>query len=102
MDMHLVEANMKARKFGVGALLAVVAAVALAGTAAAQCNPPVLIKFDNDTFAWETAYNPATFISSAGSQLTVVGKIVCFGGPLAFLNGNMPGKEYTLIWNLTS
>jgi hypothetical protein len=93
---------MKTRKIGVVALLGIVAAAALSGPAMAQCVSPTLIKFDADVFAYESSYTNATYMSSPGSALTVVGKIVCFGPPLAYLNANMPAKEYTFIWTLTS
>jgi hypothetical protein len=85
------------RKIGVAALIGLVAAGALAAAASAQCISPTLIKFDNDTFAYETNYNNATYMSAVGSQLTVVGIITCFGPPLDFLNANMPAKQYT-VW----
>ncbi len=93
---------MNGRKIGVAALLGIILGAALVGPASAQCVSPVLIKFDADVFAYESAYNAATFTSSTGSALTVVGKIVCFGPPLDYLNANMPAKEYTFIWNLTT
>ena len=93
---------MKTRKIGVVALLGIVAAAALSGPAMAQCVSPTLIKFDADVFAYESSYVNATYMSSAGSTLTDVGKIVCFGPPLSYLNANMPAKEYTFIWTLTS
>ena len=93
---------MMTRKIGVAALLGVIALGAFSLPARAQCVSPVLIKFDADVFAYESAYNNTTYMSTAGSDLTVVGKIVCFGPPLAYLNANMPGTEYTFIWNLKS
>src|SRR5262245_60225571 len=90
---------------------------ALAVTAAAEAGPagpcvpldlcagpcPILIQFDANAFAHETAYNTTTFISTAGSQLDVVGLITQFGPALPFLNPNDPNKEYTFhLTGLTS
>lgn len=93
---------MMTRKIGVAALLGALAAGAFSVPARAvpDCPSPALIEFDADVFAYETNYNTATFISTTGSVLTVVGKIVCFGPPFTSLNANMPGTEYTFIWNL--
>jgi len=89
-------------KIAVAALLALTSVGALATTAFAQCGTGVFIDWDGDAFAYETNYNPATFISAAGSQLTVVGKIVLFCSPLADLVPSA-GTEYTFVWSgLTS
>jgi hypothetical protein len=100
------------RILGVAAVLGVLTMVA--GTrpaASAPCAPldlcvnpcPVLIQFDANCFAHETAYNTTTFISTAGSQLDVVGLITQFGPALPFLNPNDPNKEYTFrLTGLTS
>ena len=56
---------------------------------------PILIQFDANAFAHETAYNTTTFISTGMSQLNVVGLITQFGPALPFLNPNDPNKEYT-------
>lgn len=93
---------MTTRKIGVAALLGALALGAFSLPARAQCVSPVLIKFDADVFAYETAYDNTTYMSTAGSILKVVGKIVCFGPPLDYLNANMPGTEYTFVWNLKS
>src|SRR5207245_7087370 len=94
--------DMTRNKIRVAAFLGLMVTAVSAAPVLAQCVSPVMIKFDADVFAYESAYNPATLISSPGSSLTVVGKIVCFGPPLDYLNANMPAKEYTFIWNLTS
>ena len=84
------------RKIGVAASLALIAAGALSSGASADC-VAVLIKFDADAFAYETSYNPATYISAAGSQLTVVGIVSQFGGALANLDATAAGTEYTFV-----
>ena len=94
------------RVLGVAAILGMLTLTAGARPAAAACpafdecpqiDPcPILIQFDANCFAHETAYNTSTFISTAGSQMNVVGLITLFDGALAFLNANDPTKEYTL------
>ena len=96
------------RILGVAAVLVVLGAV-MAGPVAAialpPCPPldpcngtcPILAQFDANCYAYETMYTPATFMSTAGSQMTIVGLITQFGGPLSFLNANDPTKEYTFI-----
>src|SRR5262245_26255996 len=94
---------MMKRKIGLAVSLALLAASALVHTASAQDCTAVLIKFDADCFAYESNYNAATFISSAGSQLNVVGIVSQFNGALGDLNALDPSKEYTFLWNgLTS
>jgi len=85
------------RKIGVPALLALLAAGALVTSVYAQpgCGTGVLIEFDADAFAYETAYDNATFHSSPGSALEVTGIIVSFCPPLAYLNDQ--AKEYTFV-----
>jgi len=85
------------RKIGVAALLALVAAGALATGVFAQCGTGVLINFDADAFAYETAYDNATFRSSPGSALEVTGIVATFCPPLAHLDPNDPNKEYTFV-----
>ena len=95
------------RKFGVAAILAMlVALVAVPAGATTACAPldtcigspcPILIQFDANAFAYETLYNKTTYISTPGSQLTVVGLITQFGPALPFLNANDPNKEYTFV-----
>jgi len=94
---------MMTRKLGVAALLGVLAAGAFSAPARAQCVAPVLICFSGDNYAYETPNNP-TYISVTGSPMTVVGKIVSFDATsvLGYLNANMPAKEYTFVWNLTT
>lgn len=80
-------------------------ATALSATlATAQCPSPsdttgLMIKFDADAFAYETAYTPATFTSAAGSQLTVVGIVSLFCSPLQDLDALASDTEYTFIWD---
>lgn len=93
------------RKLAVAALLGGLATGALAASAMAQCVSPVLISIGADSFAYEDLYQTApadSFDSHAGSKLTVVGKIVCFGPPLDYLNANFGTNEYTFVFNLTS
>lgn len=92
---------MLTRKFGSAALLAVLVAGAFSAPARAQCTSPVLICFSGDNYAYETPNN-ATYISTTGSTMTVVGRIVSFDATsvLGFLNANMPAKEYTFVWDL--
>lgn len=94
---------MTTRKIGVAALLGALALGGITGAARAQCVAPVLICFSGDNYAYETPNNP-TYISATGSPMTVVGKIVSFDGAsaLGFLNANMPAKEYTFVWTLTT
>jgi hypothetical protein len=98
---------MKSR-IGAAAVIGLLATTLFATVAIAQCNPPgnnpgVMIKFDGDAFAYETAYTPATFTSAPGSQLTVVGFVTVFCEPFSDLNPADPGTEYTFIWDgLTS
>jgi hypothetical protein len=71
---------------------------ASATTAFAQCGTGMLIKFDADVLAYETNYTVATYHSAAGSQLTVVGKIVQFCAPLQDLVPDA-AKEYTFVFS---
>ncbi len=88
--------------FGVAAVLALLSG-GLAASASAQCGTGVMIKFDADGFAYETAYSPTTYISSSGSILSMVGHVSLFCSPLAGLNPADPTKEYTFyITSLTS
>ena len=86
------------RKIGVAASLALIVAGAFATGAFAQCDQGFYIKFDENAFAFESNYNPATFVSAAGSQIVVVGKVSLFCAPFADLDASDPGKEYTFIW----
>lgn len=91
-------------KIGVAAVIGLLATALSATVATAQCNPPgdnpgVMIKFDADAFAYETAYTPATFTSAPGSQLTVVGLVSVFCNPFSDLDPLGPGTEYTFIWD---
>jgi hypothetical protein len=75
------------------------AAVATAQTSGSCDTTALMIKFDADAFAYETAYTPATFNSAAGSQLTVVGIVSLFCNPLTGLDASDPNVEYTFIWD---
>jgi hypothetical protein len=95
-------------KIWVVAVMGLLATSLSATVAAAQCTPApaetgVMIKFDADAWAYETAYTSATFSSAAGSQLTVVGIVSKFCYPFADLDPADPNTEYTFIWDgLTS
>ena len=91
------------RQIGVAMLVALTALTSLASGALAQCTTGMLIKWDENGFAYETLYNPNTFISSATSQLVVVGKVSAFCQMLIGLDATDPTKEYTYIFSgLTS
>jgi hypothetical protein len=88
------------KKIGVAAVLGLLAVAALSPSASATqvCtgSPAPFISFNVDTvFAYETAYNNATYRASAGSVLTILGKVVCFGFPFNGLAGN--NKEYSVV-----
>jgi hypothetical protein len=90
--------------FGVAGLLAALAAGSTTSAFAASCSSGEMIKFAADAFAYESAYNNATYISSPGSQLNIVGIVAYFCSPLApTLDPTDPSKEYTfLCTSLTS
>lgn len=94
------------RTIGLAALLGLLATAPFASRAAAQCGSlgsGMLIGFQNgDVFAYETNYNNATYSSTIGSQLTVVGIINSFCAPLDNENATDPSKEYTFVWTLTA
>ncbi|MEP7027201.1 MAG: hypothetical protein ABI960_01275 [Candidatus Eisenbacteria bacterium] len=54
-----------------------------------------VIDWGPDCYAWETGYNPVTHISAPGSQMSIVGIVNQFVGPLGSINPNTPGTEYT-------
>ena len=91
-------------KIWVAAAMGLLATALSAPVATAQCTPAgVMIKFDGDAWAYETAYTTATLTSAVGSQLTVVGAVSLFCSPLSDLDPAAPGTEYTFIWDgLTS
>lgn len=86
---------------GVAALVGVLALALLPASAAAQCTsyPGPMIKFDSNGYSYETNYNKTTLISTAGSQLTVVGKVSLFCNPFLDLNPEDPNVEYTFVWS---
>ena len=91
------------RQIGVAMLVALTALASFASGALAQCTTGMLIKWDENAFSYETNYNPNTFISSAGSQLNVVGKVSVFCQMLTGLDASDPTKEYTFLFTgLTS
>ena len=73
-------------------LRTIVAAVVLAGAALPAAARPI-IDWD-PVYFWEAGAGP--FNSNPGGQLNIVGTISAFGGPLEFLNANIPTNEYTL------
>jgi len=95
-------------KIWVAAVMGLLATVLSATVATAQCTPTpnypgVMIKFDSDAWAYETAYTTATFTSAPGSQLAVVGLVSVFCSPFSDLDPTAPGTEYSFIWDgLTS
>jgi len=79
-------------------IVLVAALLVVASTSAAIASP--IIDWDPAYF-WEAGATPIS--SSPGGQMYIVGTISAFGGPLAFLNANMPAKEYTFyVSGLTS
>lgn len=91
------------RQIGVAMLVALTALASFASGALAQCTTGMLIKWDENGFAYETLYNPNTFISSATSQLNVVGKVSAFCQMLNGLDALDPTREYTFLFTgLTS
>jgi hypothetical protein len=95
-------------KIGAAVAMGLLATALSATVATAQCGlppnyPGMMIKFDSDAWAYETAYTPATFTSATGSQLTVVGVVSLFCFPFADLDAAALNTEYTFIWDgLTS
>ena len=75
------------------ALTAALFVVAVPVSAFAQTG--TVIDWGPDSYAWETNYNSATHLSAPGSQLSAVGVINGFLGPLSAFNPNTPGTEYT-------
>jgi hypothetical protein len=90
-------------KIWVAAVLGLLVTSLSASVAAAQCSVPadsaMMIKFDADAWSYETNYSPATFASTSGSQLTVVGIVSLFCAPFTSLDALDPLKEYTFIWD---
>jgi hypothetical protein len=91
-------------RIGLVTVIGLLATTLSATVAAAQCSTPpdppgLMIKFDRDAWAYETAYTPANFKSALGSQLTVVGIVSWFCNPFSDLNPADPNTEYTFIWD---
>ncbi len=81
-----------------GNRLALMAALFVVLTpAAALAQTGTIADWGPNSYAWETNYNSATFISNPGSFLTSVGIIDDFAGPLSALEPIAPGTEYTYI-----
>lgn len=103
------------RMIGSVALLVLAATLSYAPKASAQCvtgtGTNILLKWDGNGFVYETSTNdplgplanPVNNISTAGNTLHAVMGISLFCGPLAGLDPNDPGNEYTMVWTgLTS
>jgi hypothetical protein len=86
-------------KIGVAALVAALAMALLATAAGAQCTgyPGPMIVFSSNGYAYETNY--ASFMSTAGSQMTVVGKVSLFCQPFLDLDATSATTEYTFVWD---
>lgn len=75
------------------ALLAALFVVFAPGTTFAQTG--TIIDWGPNSYAYESNYNAATYISNSGSQLTAVGIVDDFAGVMASLKPVPPGTEYT-------
>ena len=75
------------------ALTAALFVVAVPVSAFAQTG--TVIDWGPDSYAWETGYNAASHLSAPGSQLSAVGVINGFLGPLAGYDPNTAATEYT-------
>jgi hypothetical protein len=83
------------------ALMAALFVVFAPGTTLAQTG--TIVDWGPDSYAYETNYTAATYISNAGSQLAAVGRVNDFAGPLAGFEPIAPGAEYTYhMTNLVS
>lgn len=89
------------RILGTAAALVILAATLLTPAASAQCvsgtGTNILFKWDANGFAYEPGYNQATFNSTAGNTVTVVGQLSLWCAPFAALDPNDPTKEYTIV-----
>lgn len=71
--------------------------------AAAFAQTGTIADWGPNSFAWESNYNAATYISNPGSQLNAVGIVDDFAGTLAGLEPIPAGMEYTYwMTNLVS
>ena len=88
-------------KIWVAAAVGLLATALSAPLATAQCGsyPGMMIKFDGDAWAYETAYDAANLFSPNGSELTVVGTVSVFCFPFTDLNPADASTEYTFIWD---
>ena len=83
-----------------GNRLALMAALFVVLTpAAALAQTGTIADWGPNSYAWETNYNAATYISNPGSTLNAVGIVDDFAGPLASLEPIPAGREYT-YWML--
>ena len=82
-----MRALLKPILLGAAFILAVTPALAVEG---------VVMDWAPDSYGWETDYDPVTHFSTAGSELTVVGKIDVFYDP--FLDLDPIATEYTFIF----
>lgn len=94
------------RQIGAAMLVALTAFASVAHAAQpAACGNGLLMKFDENAFAYESNYNPVTFISTSGSALNVVGLMTVICDPLfsGGMDASDPNNEYTfLLTGLTS
>ena len=65
--------------------------------AAAFAQTGTIADWGPNSFAWESNYNAATYISNPGSMLNAAGIIDDFAGPLAALEPIPAGTEYTYL-----
>jgi hypothetical protein len=63
--------------------------------AAAFAQTGTIADWGPNSYAWESNYNAATYISNPGSQLNAVGIVDDFAGPLSALEPVPAGTEYT-------
>lgn len=98
------------RILGVAAVLGILALGTAPARAGSTVNPAcpatgvkgVMFDWDANCFAYETVYNTATFISTSGSQLVVVGKLTITCPPFDDLIPDAL-NEYTFVFDqLTS
>jgi len=99
------------RQIGVAMLVALTSLASYASADPPGCGSGLLMKFDENAFAYETFYNPLTFISDGpsgpggASSLNVVGLMTLICDPLftGGMDASDPNNEYTFLFTgLTS